>query len=242
MDLRTGTSGYSYRSWRGAFYPAGLAEASLLDFYARRLDTVELNHTFHRIPSAPALAKQAARTPPGFVFAVKAPRRLTHVAKLDPGSTVLDALLRALEGLGDRLGPVLFQLPPSLPADEGRLGALLARLPRGLAAAFEFRHPSWLAAPVLARLERHGAALCLVDGDERSTPRLATAPFGYLRLRRTGFGARDVDDWLRFAASQRWERVFAYFKHEDSALGARLALLMAQRWREGAGTAAASPP
>jgi len=231
MDLRAGTSGWAYRAWKGSVYPRDLPDARMLGFYASRFDTVELNHTFHRIPTAASLARWAAQTPPGFLFAVKTPQRITHVEQIDPASTALGAFLDALAGLGDRLGAVLFQLPPRLHADPPRLRAFLARLPPSLDAAFEFRHSSWFADAVLQTLADRGIALCLAESDDASTPVVATAPFGYLRLRREATTRADLERWVRVIAKQPWRRAFAYLKHEDAGLGAQRAQDLAELWR-----------
>jgi uncharacterized protein YecE (DUF72 family) len=224
MRLRAGTSGYSYPAWKGRFYDATLPASRMLAAYAARLPTVEVNATFYRMPKASTLAGWRAEVPPGFVFALKAPQRVTHVKRLAGVEEDVAFFLRAAAELGDGLGPVLWQLPPSLRKDLPRLRDFLALLPRGGRSAVEFRHESWHADDVLAALSEAGVALCLADDEVRSTPLAATAGFGYLRLRRPDYDEAALARWVEAVRAQPWTDAFVFFKHEDEARGPELAL------------------
>jgi uncharacterized protein YecE (DUF72 family) len=225
VAIRIGTSGYNYAEWRGSFYPDKLAAAKMLPYYAERFTTVEINYTFYRMPSAKTIGSWDAQTPPGFCFALKAPQRITHFARLRDVDEPLRYFLDTARALGPKLGPVLFQLPPNFAKDLGRLGDLLVQLPAGLRFAFEFRHPSWLAADVYQRLRAANAALCIADSDKGTTPLVATADWGYLRLRDEGYAQRDLETWGRTVKElgAAWRDAFIYFKHEESGIGPALA-------------------
>jgi uncharacterized protein YecE (DUF72 family) len=221
MAIRIGTSGYNYPEWRGTFYPEKFPASKMLPYYAERFGTVEINYTFYRMPSARTLAGWDAETPAGFCFALKAPQRITHFARLRDVDEPLRYFLDLVRALGPKLGPVLFQLPPNFARDPGRLGDVLVQLPPGLRAAFEFRHPSWLADDVYDRLRAANAALCIADSEAATTPLVATADWGYLRLRDEGYTPGDLERWSadlrRLAAG--WRDAFVYFKHEASGVG-----------------------
>jgi uncharacterized protein YecE (DUF72 family) len=220
-----GTSGFSYPAWRGSFYPEKLAPSRMLEFYAERLGTVEINNTFYRMPKAEILRGWAAATPAGFRFAPKAPQQITHRQKLVGSGDSVAFFLAAIEALGDKLGPTLFQLPPFLRKDLPRLTDFLAQIPAGARAAFEFRHASWFSDDVYEALRAHGAALCLADAEDLSTPVVATAGWGYLRLRRTDYDDAALATWAEQLRAQApgWTDAFVYFKHEDGARGPKLA-------------------
>lgn len=216
-----GTSGYNYPEWRGMFYPEGFPESDMLAYYAQRLNTVEINYTFYRMPSEKALQGWAEGTPERFRLALKAPQRITHQAKLrDCGETVATFLTRA-GILGEKLGPILFQLPPWMRKDVPLLEEFSGCLPPGTRAAFEFRHWSWFDDDVYACLKSRDLALCIADSEKLSTPAVATAGYRYLRLRDEGYGPADIARWagvvreLERAASD----VFVYFKHEEAGKG-----------------------
>jgi uncharacterized protein YecE (DUF72 family) len=220
MHVLTGTSGFSYKAWRGAFYPDKLPEAEMLAFYAGKLGAVEINNTFYRMPNPALLERWAAETPAAFRFALKSPRQITHMKKLiDVGDAVARLAEAARAGLGERLGPVLFQLPPFLRKDLGVLEAFLTTLPAGLQAAVEFRHASWLDDAVYDVLKRHGAALCIADSEEFATPFQATAGWGYLRLRRQDYDEAALRTWADRLRAQSYDTAFVFFKHEDEAAG-----------------------
>jgi uncharacterized protein YecE (DUF72 family) len=219
MRWHIGTSGYSYAAWKGKFYPPRLPSRAMLGYYASRLDTVEINSSFYRIPAAAALAAWAAQVPSDFCFALKAPRRITHEHRLHDAARPTHQLLTAVAALGRHRGPLLFQLPPDLAIDRERLYAFLAVLPPQLPAAFEFRHPSWHEASVYRALREHGFALCTAETDDAAHPLVAPAEWGYLRLRRSRYSDDDLRHWSARAGAQSWRDVYVYFKHDDAARG-----------------------
>ncbi|HVY31147.1 MAG TPA: DUF72 domain-containing protein [Polyangiaceae bacterium] len=217
MQLLAGTSGFSYVEWKGSFYPSDLPDAEMLASYAERLPSVEINNTFYRMPQ-PALLEgwnakvQAAAA---FTFALKAPRSITHIARLKDAGDASAHFLKVASVLGARLGPILFQLPPFLKKDAGVLREFLAGLPLGTRAAFEFRHASWFDDEVTTLLADKGAALVAGDPDEgEPLPLIATAPFGYLRLRAATYNLAELQSWQQKIAAQPWKEAFVYLKHE----------------------------
>ncbi len=224
MLIRAGTSGYSYSEWKGPFYPPAIKPAEMLAHFAQRLPTVEINNTFYRMPKRDVVANWARQVPPEFRFAIKASRRITHFRPLQDAAEPLTFLLATLEPLGERLGCVLFQLPPTFRADHALLAEFLDRLPGTLRCAFEFRHPSWFEPATFDALRAANAALVIADGDQAPADTLeATADWGYLRLRRSAYSDADLGQWRKRIADQAWERAFVYFKHEDEAAGPRMA-------------------
>jgi uncharacterized protein YecE (DUF72 family) len=224
-----GTSGYNYREWKGTFYPADLPAARMLAFYAEQFSVVEINATFYRMPTAKTLAGWAAATPSGFRFALKAPQRITHIARLRDVDEPVRYFCDVARTLGDKLGPLLFQLPPNFPCDLSRIADLLALLPAGLACAFEFRHASWFADEVYERLRARNAALCIADTEAGTTPLVPTADFGYLRLRDEGYDDADHRRWADTISSlgQGWRDAYVFFKHEESGTGPAFARRLA---------------
>jgi uncharacterized protein YecE (DUF72 family) len=219
-----GTSGFSYPAWRGHFYPEDLPPRDMLAYYARALRTVEINHTFHRLPTPALLAGWGRQVPAGFRFALKAPQRITHQLRLRDAGEVTMRFCEVARRLGAKLGPLLFQLPPYARADVARLAEFLGTLPHGLEPAFEFRHESWFNDDVYQLLTRHRAALCIADAEAFTTPPVATAPFGYLRLRRGDYDDAAVEAWAtRVRDTASWKRVYVYFKHEESGRSPALA-------------------
>jgi uncharacterized protein YecE (DUF72 family) len=225
MQTFIGTSGFSYPAWRGSFYPEKCPPARMLGFYAQRLRTVEINNTFYRMPKAETLQGWAETTPAGFLFSPKAPQQITHRQKLIGSGDAVTHFFGATAALGEKLGPTLFQLPPFLRKDLPRLADFLAVLPAGARAAFEFRHASWFADDVYETLRSHGAALCLAEADDLVTPPVATAGWGYLRLRRTEYDEPALAAWVERLRerSSIWTEAFVYFKHEDAGKGPKLA-------------------
>lgn len=224
MRVRTGTSGFSYPAWVGNFYPAGTKRPDMLAFYGGRLRAVEINNTFYRMPKADLLERWRDAVPENFRFALKASRRITHHQRLRDAEDSVDYLFRTAEALGDRLGPFLFQLPPYLRRNDDRLAAFLECLPAGLRAAFEFRHASWFDDDVFAALEGAGAALCIADaGGDHDSPLVATAGFGYLRLRREDYDEAALRSWAERIRRQPWNETYVFFKHEDEGAGPRMA-------------------
>ena len=216
-----GTSGYNYPEWRGPFYPDKLAAARMLEFYAARFDTVEINYTFYRAPTEKVLAGWSAKTPARFRFTLKAPRRITHDARLRDCADAVAHFTRVAGTLEGKLGVLLFQLPPYLRRDLAVLDAFLATLPDGVRAAFEFRHASWFDADVFARLRSRNLALCVNDSEELSAPVEITADYAYFRLRDEGYGPDDIARWARVIEHEAGAcgDVFVYFKHEAAGKG-----------------------
>ena len=218
--LLAGASGYSFKEWKGSFYPATLKPEGMLAWYAERLPTVEINNTFYQMPRVAVLETWAKTVPEGFRFAIKASRRITHIARLKPETAAdsVDYLYRNLAALGAKRGPVLFQLPPAMKKDLGRLTAFLGLLPQGHAAAFEFRNDSWFSDDVYAALRTAGAALCLSEREDNAPPPLVeTAPWGYVRLRLESYSEDDLGRWAERLAATGWREIFVYFMHEPTA-------------------------
>src|SRR6187401_1246929 len=220
-----GTSGYNYPEWKGSFYPADLAAAKMLPYYAARFPTVEINYTFYRMPSAKLLDGWMKQVPAAFKFTLKAPRRITHDAKLVNCDKLTAEFCLVAGTLGSQLGALLFQLPPSLKKDMARLDAFLDTLPPKAPAAFEFRHASWFDADVFTRLKERGRALCVADSEKLETPLEVTADFGYFRLRDEGYQAQDIEQWARRIAplTSRCKDIYVYFKHEEQGIGPEFA-------------------
>jgi uncharacterized protein YecE (DUF72 family) len=222
-NLYAGTSGFAYPSWKPDFYPEKLPSKKFLSYYSERLNAVEVNYTFRRLPSASTLENWVNQTRAGFVFPLKAHMRITHIQRLKP-SEFTEVFFRAIEPLrtARRLGPVLFQLPPALKCDEAVLADFLATLPRDIRCAFEFRHPSWLAPPVYQLLEKYGAALCLAESEKLVIPEVVTANFVYSRLRMPEYSPEDRQE-IAARAEQllaQGRDVYVFFKHEDTPAGA----------------------
>jgi uncharacterized protein YecE (DUF72 family) len=218
--LFAGASGYSFKEWKGSFYPQDMKPEGMLAFYAERLSTVEINNTFYRMPKTEVLENWAKSTPTGFRFAIKASRRITHMARLkaDSAADSVAFLYKNLQVLKDKRGPVLFQLPPFLKKDLPRLQDFLALLPQGHNAAFEFRNESWFADEVYDVLRGAGAALCLSEREDNAPPPLVeTAPWGYVRLRLESYSEAELAQWSERLAATGWREVFVYFMHEPTA-------------------------
>jgi len=224
MKLFVGTSGYSYKEWKGSFYPEDLPDKQMLHYYAERFRTVEINNTFYRMPSESVLKNWAKEVPAGFAFVLKAPQRITHKQRLKESEDSVAYLFKVAAALEDRLGPVLFQLPPFLRKDLPRLQGFLKLLPASRRVAFEFRHASWFDDEVYDALRGHGAALCIAEAEgDLEVPFVATAPWGYIRLRRPDYGDRELTAWCRRIREQSWQDAFIFFKHEDEGVGPKLA-------------------
>ena len=224
MKCWVGTSGFSYKEWKGSFYPEDLSNDGMLAYYGERLNAVEINNTFYRMPKRTTLADWAGKVPADFSFVLKASRKITHFKRLKDTQDELGYLLDVSSELSARLGPILFQLPPNLKVDVDRLKDFVSLFPDGLRAAFEFRHDSWFADETYTVLSDAGAALVTADaGTDEPAEVVATAPYGYLRLRREGYEPGDVARWARVVSDQEWEDVFVFFKHEDAGAGPALA-------------------
>lgn len=226
MKLRVGTSGYSYKEWKGIFYPGDLPAAKMLPYYAERFDTVEINNSFYRMPDASTVVKWASQVPEGFTFVLKAPQRITHQKKLAGAEDDVRHLFDVAKSLGDKLGPVLFQLPPFSRKDAAKLREFVEWLPEGRV-AFEFRHMSWCDDEIYGILRDRDIALCLADTDEvtdRDALVVPTASWGYLRLRRTEYAEGELAQWAERVTKQPWSDAYVFFKHEDEAKGPRFAV------------------
>lgn len=224
MGLYVGTSGYSYKPWKGTFYPKDLPDRQMLRFYGESFPSVEINSTFYGIPKASVLEGWAGSVPDNFRFVIKAPKLITHVRKLGQADEPLSQLLGAAEALSERLGPLLFQLPPTFKKDLSKLRTFLTLLPTTVRAAFEFRHPSWFDEEVFDLLREHRAALCIADiDDELDVPFVSTADWGYLRLRRPDYDDPGLQEWVDRVQEQGWQDAFIFFKHEDEGKGPQMA-------------------
>ena len=225
MKFWVGTSGYNYPEWKGSFYPQKLSAAKMLPYYAERFATVEINYTFYRTPNTKILAGWDAETPPGFRLTLKAPKRITHIARLANCAELLQYFLKTAATLGPKLGAILFQLPPYFRKDLAVLDGFLAQLPEGTCAAFEFRHASWMDAEVFARLRARNLALCVADSEKFSTPVEITADYGYFRLRDEGYTPAELVRWAGVMRQQAagCTDVFVYFKHEEAGKGPEFA-------------------
>lgn len=224
MNLYAGTSGYSYKEWKGSFYPEKLPAKEMLRYYASRLPAVEINNTFYRLPQKSVLENWKDQVPESFRFSVKASQRITHFKRLKDVGDETKYLLETAASLENRLGPILFQLPPSLQKDLPRLETFLNSLPAGTRAAFEFRHQTWLEDEVLDLLRNKNQALCVSDTDDLPVTHIDdTADWGYLRLRRAEYSQSNLEDWLKRVRQQNWQEVFVFFKHEEAGMGPKLA-------------------
>jgi len=228
--LLAGTSGYSYKEWLGHFYPDKLPASEMLRYYAEHFSTVEINNTFYRMPAESMLAQWVQQVPDRFRFTLKAPRRITHEQRLRESESNVAEFLRRTEVLGDKLGALLFQLPPYLKKDLPRLRDFLALLPSGREIAFEFRNVSWQDDEVYETLSGRGAILCVTDTDEGDTPFVATSDCGYVRLRRTHYDDRELEAWAAQIAAKKLPKAYVYFMHEDEALGTRFARRLNEAW------------
>jgi uncharacterized protein YecE (DUF72 family) len=218
-----GTSGYNYPEWRGTFYPEKFSTDKMLAFYAERFSTVEINYTFYRMPTEKLLAGWAAATPAAFTFTLKAPKRITHDARLQRCEDLLQSFCRTAATLGPKLGVLLFQLPPNLKLDLAVLTSFLELLPDWARTAFEFRHPSWFDPAVYDALRQRNAALCVADSEKLKTPVEVTADYAYFRLRDEGYQQADLERWARTIRDLSPTNAFVYFKHEEQGLGPEFA-------------------
>jgi uncharacterized protein YecE (DUF72 family) len=224
MNVYVGTSGYSYPEWKGPFYPEKLPARQMLRFYGEQFRTVEINYTFRRMPTVPLLKRWAGSVPADFRFVLKAPDQITHKQRLQEVGDLVSKFLAVAGALQDRLGPLLFQLPPNFRKDAARLRDVLAVLPSSCRAAFEFRHPSWFDDEVFGLLRDGRAALCIAEAEDGlDMPFVATTDWGYLRLRRPDYDRRELSAWVRRLRGHDWRDAFVFFKHEDHGHGPRLA-------------------
>jgi uncharacterized protein YecE (DUF72 family) len=224
MQFFVGTSGYSYKEWKGSFYPEKLPQKEMLSFYARRFSTVEVNNTFYRMPSPKVLESWAEQVPNDFRFVLKAPQAITHFKRLRDVQEPTGQFLGIASVLKERQGPLLFQLPPNLKKDVPRLERFLNLIKDGTSTAIEFRHESWFEEDVFSLLRAKACALCVADADDLpSVDLINTAQFGILRLRRARYSKRQLAEWIDKVNSQNWDEVYVFFKHEDTGTGPKLA-------------------
>jgi uncharacterized protein YecE (DUF72 family) len=222
--LYVGTSGFSYKPWKGKFYPEDLPDDQMLRFYAEHFQSVEINNTFFRMPKPAVLAGWAQQVPEDFRFVLKGSRAITHMRRLKNAGEPVAYLLEVAGALKDRLGPLLFQLPPNFKKDASRLRDFLGLFPAGARVALEFRHQSWFDEEVFALLREHRAALCIAEAeDELEIPFVSTADWGYLRLRMPDYTDAELKKWVKQIRGQKWTDAFVFFKHEDEAKGPELA-------------------
>ena len=226
-----GTSGYNYPEWKGSFYPENLPAAKMLPYYAERFPTVEINYTFYRMPNEKLAAGWAAQTPSPYKLTLKAPRRITHDSRLKHTASLVSGFCQVAGSLGDKLGALLFQLPPNLKKDVALFDAFLADLPPKVCAAFEFRHESWLDEEIFTRLSARNLALCVADSGKMSTPVRVTADYAYFRLRDEGYTPDDIARWADTIAraTESCRDVFVYFKHEEQGKGPEFAKILIAR-------------
>ena len=216
MKLRAGTSGFAFKEWKGSFYPSDLKDDAMLGFYASRFPTVEINNTFYRLPKEGVLQGWAGQVPEPFTFAIKASQRITHFARLKPEcASAVEFLLKNTSTLGDRLGPILFQLPPNLKKDLDRLRTFLGALPSDRRFTIEFRESSWFEDDVYELLRERDVAMCIIDQPEFSSPVVATASWGYARLHRFDYDAAALSEWASRLKGQGWNEAYVYFKHDE---------------------------
>ena len=233
MKIYAGTSGYSYKEWKGIFYPENISPKEMLRFYSGRLGAVEINNTFYHMPTKGVLESWAEQVPHDFIFAIKAPQVITHLKRLRNVNEETEYLFSTLSVLGKKLGPVLFQFPRSFRADLAALKDFLALIPANMPCALEFRSLSWHNAEILELLREKGHSLCTTDAYENPAHEITrTASWGYLRLRRSDYEDADLSQWGKAIFSQKWEKAFVFFKHEEEATGPEMAL----RFRELAGS------
>jgi len=224
MNLYVGTSGYSYKEWKGTFYPEDLPDKQMLHFYGERFRSVEINNTFYRMPKASVLEAWAGEVPADFKFVLKASQRITHMQRLKDAGDSVSYLLDVAGVLKERLGPLLFQLPPNLKKDAPRLREFLALLPPDRRLAFEFRHQSWFDEDVFGLLRDHRAVLCIAEAEnDLEIPFVSTADWGYLRLRRPDYGDVELKTWVERVRGQNWVDAFIFFKHEEEGKGPQMA-------------------
>ena len=225
MRLHVGTSGYNFPEWKGTFYPEKLPAAKMLPYYAEHFSAVEINYTFYRMPNAKTVSGWNQAVPAGFTFVLKASQRITHIGRLRDVDDPLRYFTETVRPLGDKLGPILFQLPPNFKKDLARLKDVLTLFPADLRCAWEFRHDSWFADDVYEALRTGNAALCVADTDAGHTPLVATADFGYFRLRDEGYTKPQLEQWVESVRTlgKEWKDAFVFFKHEESGEGPKLA-------------------
>ena len=215
MKVLAGTSGFAFKEWKGPFYPKDLKDADMLGYYSSRFPTVEINNTFYQLPKEKTLLDWAAKVPEEFSFTIKASQRITHFTRLKPESAeIVDYLVRTVGVLGNRLGPMLFQLPPNMKRDSERLHGFLERLPAGRRYAIEFRHESWFDEAVFRDLREHDVAMVAIEQEDFSSPIQPTASWGYLRLHRMDYTPEQIREWATKTQAHGWTEAYVFFKHD----------------------------
>jgi uncharacterized protein YecE (DUF72 family) len=216
MQLRAGTSGFAFKEWKGSFYPEKMKDAEMLSFYATKFPVVEINNTFYRLPRESVLVEWASQVPEDFTFSIKASQNITHFTRLKPESyDNADYLLKTTASLGQKLGPILFQLPPNLKLDLDRLNAFFDRLPKDRRYTVEFRHESWFDDATFAALRNHNVAMCAIEQEDFKSPFVSTADWGYLRLHRFDYDEPMLNEWAKLVKSQEWTDAYVVFKHDE---------------------------
>ena len=224
MRFYIGTSGFSYKEWKGSFYPEDLPAKKMLEFYAENLPAVEINNTFYRMPNPTMLKGWAELVPPDFRFVLKAPRKITHSKPLREKGAELTYFFKMAAELDDKLGATLFQMPPYLRRDIKLIADFADLLPSANPIAFEFRHASWFDDELYDILQKKGYAVCCSDsGNEELSQFVVTADWGYLRLRKPDYTEAELRTWAQTIAAQKWRAVYVFFKHEDAGAGPKLA-------------------
>ena len=224
MKLLAGTSGYSYKEWKGTFYPEDLPDKEMLAYYAKQLPTVEINNTFYRMPKVDMLESWVEQVPANFQFILKASRKITHIKRLKECEEETEYLFKTAQTLGKQLGVILFQLPPFLRKDAIRLENFVTLIPKTEKAAFEFRHETWFDDEIYEILRAKECALCFSDTDNNKLKKLvSTASWGYLRLRKQDYGDKELKKWAKNIKGQSWNETFVFFKHEDEGAGPKMA-------------------
>jgi uncharacterized protein YecE (DUF72 family) len=216
MLLRAGTSGFAFKEWKGPFYPEKMKDADMLGFYSTKFPTVEINNTFYRLPKEELLRHWADQVPDGFSFSIKASQRITHFTRLkEEGASALEYLMKTVEVMGPKLGPILFQLPPNMKKDVERLNAFLGRLPAGRRYTVEFRHDSWFEPDTFDALRNHNVAMCAIEQPDFKSPFVSTADWGYVRLHRFDYDEPMLAAWAADIKAQSWTDAYVVFKHDE---------------------------
>ena len=222
--IYVGTSGYSYKEWKGSFYPENISAKEMLSYYASHFQAVELNNTFYRLPQKSMIESWKAQVPDNFRFTMKASQLITHFKRLKDAGKETKIMLERVAAFEDRLGVVLFRLPPDMKKDIRRLEALLKHLPADIPAAFQLEDPTWFDDDVLALLRSQNRALCVVDTEEMPASQInKTSDWGYMRLRRVKYSKSELKKWIARMRAQEWTNTYVFFKHEDEGTGPKLA-------------------
>jgi uncharacterized protein YecE (DUF72 family) len=220
VKILAGTSGYAFKEWKGNFYPVDLKDDGFLGYYASKFPAVEINNTFYRLPKENVLLEWAAQVPETFTFALKASQRITHHSRLkEDSASALDFLLKNTSKLGDRLGPILFQLPPNLKKDVNRFRGFLGLLPSDRRYVFEFRHESWFDDEVFDTMRERDIAMCVAEQDDFKCPVVSTATWGYLRLHKLDYQSAELVQWAQCVSGQQWSEAYVFFKHDETENG-----------------------